>query len=88
MIRVLVFSDRIEIVSPGCLPNHLTVEHIMNSNSVIRNSIIVSHGTKILPYSGIGSGIRRILNAHPDTIFKDDRSGEQFTIIIKRKEMK
>ena len=88
VIRVLVFSDRIEIVSPGCLPNHLTVEHIMNSNSVIRNSIIVSHGTKILPYSGIGSGIRRILNAHPDTIFKDDRSGEQFTIIIKRKEMK
>ena len=87
VIRILIFKDRVEVISPGCLPNHLTVEHIINNNSVIRNSIIVSHASKMLPYSGIGSGIRRILNAEPNAIFKDDKSGEQFTTILPRKEV-
>ena len=35
-VRVFVFSDRVEIVSPGHLPNNLTVENIKNGNSNIR----------------------------------------------------
>lgn len=85
VIRLLVFNDRVEVVSPGSLPNHLNVENIKNGNSVVRNPVIVSYATKILPYSGIGSGIRRILNAEPDTTFIDDKSGEQFTAILYRK---
>ena len=84
VIRLFVFSDRVEIISLGSLPNHLTVEHILNGNSVIRNPIIVSHATKILPYSGIGSGIPRILQNHASTSFKDDKDGEQFTITMQR----
>jgi len=37
-IRVFVFSDRIEIISPGHLPNNLTIENIKAGNSNIRNS--------------------------------------------------
>jgi ATP-dependent DNA helicase RecG len=86
VIRLLVFKDRVELISPGSLPNHLSIENILNGNSVIRNNTIVSFATKILPYSGIGSGISRILKYHPATHFKDDKQGEQFTTIFMRQQ--
>jgi ATP-dependent DNA helicase RecG len=86
VIRLLIFKDRVEIISPGSLPNHLTVENVMNGNSVIRNPTIVSYATKILPYSGIGSGIPRIIKNHPHTQLQDDKNGEQFTITLFRPE--
>lgn len=61
-IRMFVFDDRVEIVSPGSLPNHLTVEKIRTGNSVIRNPILASFVSKgLLPYRGLGTGIRRAL---------------------------
>lgn len=36
-IRVLVFADRVEIISPGHLPNNLTIENIKAGNSNMRN---------------------------------------------------
>jgi predicted HTH transcriptional regulator len=83
-VRLMVFNDRVEIISPGSLPNHLTVENIKNGNTVSRNPIIVSYATKVLPYSGLGTGVSRILEFHSDTEFRDDKNGEQFTIILKR----
>lgn len=84
VVRLFIFSDRVEIVSPGKLPNHLSVENIKNGNSVMRNPLIASFGTKLLPYSGIGSGIPRIMKNHPATDLINDPEGEQFTIILKR----
>ncbi len=84
LIRLLVFKDRIEVISPGSLPNHLSIENIKNGNSVMRNPILTSFGTKILPYSGIGSGISRILKNHPNTEFYNDKDGEQFIVKLKR----
>ncbi|MBO9483043.1 MULTISPECIES: RNA-binding domain-containing protein [Gammaproteobacteria] len=83
-VRLLVFSDRIEIISPGVLPNNLTVENVMMGNSNIRNPILASFASKVLPYRGLGSGIRRALKAHPDIEFIDDRAGNTFTVIIAR----
>jgi ATP-dependent DNA helicase RecG len=84
VIRLFIFKDRVEIISPGSLPNHLTIENILNGNSVIRNPTIVSYATKILPYSGIGSGIPRIIKNHPETQLVNDGDGEQFTITLFR----
>lgn len=84
VIRLLIFKDRVEIISPGSLPNHLTIENILNGNSVMRNSLLASYGTKILPYSGIGSGIPRIIKNHPETRFINDKEGEQFVTTFKR----
>jgi ATP-dependent DNA helicase RecG len=84
--RLLIFKDRVEIISPGSLPNHLTIDNILNGNSVIRNPTIVSYATKILPYSGIGSGVPRIIKNHPATKFVNDTGGEQFTITLFRPE--
>ncbi|MEA5391295.1 ATP-binding protein [Cyanobium gracile UHCC 0139] len=47
-IRLLAFDNRIEIISPGHLPNNLTVEKIRARNSNIRNRILVSSVTKWL----------------------------------------
>lgn len=83
-VRLLVFADRIEIISPGGLPNNLTVENVLMGNSNIRNPILASFASKVLPYRGLGSGIRRALKAHPDIEFIDDRVGNTFTVIIAR----
>ncbi|MFN0119547.1 MAG: ATP-binding protein, partial [Blastocatellia bacterium] len=87
-IRLFCFDNRIEIISPGCLPNNLTVAKIRNGNSVIRNPILVSYIAKgMLPYKGLGSGIKRALADWPDIDFTDDRVGNLFTATIHRKEM-
>lgn len=82
-IRVFVFSDRIEIISPGHLPNNLTIENIKQGNSNIRNPILASFATKLLPYRGLGSGIRRALKAYSNISFKEDRDGNSFSAIAK-----
>ncbi len=83
-IRVFVFSDRIEIISPGHLPNNLTVENIKKGISNIRNPILASFATRLLPYRGLGSGIRRALKAYPALDLIDDREGNVFKVIITR----
>ena len=83
-IRVFVFSDRIEIISPGHLPNNLTVANIKAGNSNTRNPVLASFANHILPYRGYGSGILRALENHPQIEFVDDREGNLFRCIIKR----
>lgn len=48
-IRVFVFDDRIEVLSPGSLPNSLTVANIRTGNSNIRNPILVSFAQSCCP---------------------------------------
>ena len=84
-IRIFVFDDRIEIISPGHLPNNLTVANIRNGNSNIRNPILTSYATKVLPYRGLGNGILRALKEYPDIDFIDDRDGNLFRVVIKRR---
>lgn len=84
-IRLLIFTDRIEIISPGHLPNNLTVPKILTGNSNIRNPILLSYVAKgLLPYRGLGSGIKRAVEAWPAIDFKDDREGCLFTATVKR----
>jgi ATP-dependent DNA helicase RecG len=83
-VRIFVFDNRVEIISPGPLPNNLTVENIKSGNSNIRNPILASFATKILPYRGLGSGITRALKAYPNIQFEDDRDGNFFRVTIGR----
>ena len=85
-IRLFIFDNRIEIISPGHLPNNLTVEKIRLGNSIIRNPILISYAAKgMLPYRGLGSGIKRALEAWPEIDFADDRDGCLFTVTVHRK---
>jgi len=83
-IRIFIYQDRVEIISPGHLPNNLTVENIKRGNSNICNPILTSYATKVLPYRGIGSGVIRALRAYPDIEFENDQDGNQFKVMIKR----
>ena len=86
VIRIFIFDNRIEIISPGHLPNNLTVDKMRKGKSSIRNPILVNYVAKgLLPYHGLGSGISRALDAWPDIDFKDDREGCQFTATVHRK---
>ena len=84
--RVMLFDDRIELISPGALPNNLTIENIRNGVSVIRNPLLASFATKgdELPYRGIGTGIRRALAAVPNLELESDHERNLFTAKIPR----
>ncbi|KKO18004.1 MAG: ATP-dependent DNA helicase RecG [Candidatus Brocadia sp.] len=83
-VRIFIFNNRIEIISPGHLPNNLTIENIKKGNSNIRNPILTSFATKILPYRGLGNGIRRAIKEYSDIEFEDDQAGNAFRVIIRR----
>jgi len=85
--RVMLFDNRIELISPGALPNNLTIENIRNGVSNIRNPLIASFATKgdELPYRGIGTGIRRALAAVPALELESDHDRNLFTARIPRR---
>lgn len=85
--RVFMFDNRIELISPGALPNNITVENIRNGVSIIRNPIIASYATKAdeLPYRGIGTGIRRALMVVPELELESDHARNLFIARIPRK---
>jgi ATP-dependent DNA helicase RecG len=87
-IRLLIFDNRIEIISPGKLPNSLTVDDIKFGNPVIRNNQLVAFSTHTLPFSGLGSGVKRALAEQPNIELINDTEGEQFIVIIPRPEKK
>jgi ATP-dependent DNA helicase RecG len=84
--RVMLFDNRIELISPGALPNNITIENIRNGVSVIRNPLIASFATKgnELPYRGIGTGILRALAAVPELELESDHDRNLFTARIPR----
>jgi len=86
VVRIMIFDNRIEIVSPGSLPNELTIEKIKLGNAAVRNNLIVSFAAKLIRYRGFGSGIIRALENQPNIEFENDDEGNQFKVIIPRPE--
>ncbi|MDE6335093.1 MAG: hypothetical protein K2L34_00850, partial [Muribaculaceae bacterium] len=91
-IRIFIFDDRVEIHSPGTLPNGLTISDIKNGTSMPRNIFLFSNANHLLPYTGVGSGVRRALECDPDAIFsngidskENTNSVNEFLITLPRK---
>lgn len=83
-VRVFVFADRIEIISPGHLPNNLTIDNIKAGNTNARNPVLTSFANHLIPYRGYGGGIMRAYAAYPSIDLIDDRDGNLFKVIIYR----
>jgi ATP-dependent DNA helicase RecG len=82
-IRIMMFDDRIEILSPGKLPNSQNVNKIMTSSHVPRNPILSSNAGLLLPFIGYGTGIPRIFEIYNKIELIDDREKDQFIAIIR-----
>ncbi|MEI6435373.1 MAG: RNA-binding domain-containing protein [Bacteroidota bacterium] len=83
-IKIFVFEDWIEIISPGKLPNNLTENQIKKGVRRTRNNIIASLAPDLMEYRGAGSGILRALQAYPDIDFINEQENERFIVRIKR----
>ncbi|RZN40348.1 MAG: transcriptional regulator [Methanosarcinales archaeon] len=89
-IRIFIFDNRVEIISPGALPNTVNVESIKMGIHIERNPILVSMLKDIegIPYRGIGTGIRRIMreckNVGITVDFTEEKDNEQFKVIFYR----
>lgn len=83
-IRIFIFDNRVEIISPGALPNSQTVESIKMGNAVVRNNLINTFASKLMKYRGTGTGIRRAMKEQPNIEFFNDVEGEQFIVTIPR----
>ncbi len=83
-IKVFIFDNRIEIISPGKLPNTLTIDNIKIGTSIPRNPILFTNARYILPFVGVGSGIPRAFENSPDLELVNDTDRELFISKIKR----
>lgn len=78
-IRIFIFDNRVEIHSPGALPNGLTIEDVRNGTSMPRNMFLFTNANYLLPYTGAGSGVRRALEYVPATVFSNGISDKDIT---------
>lgn len=80
--KLFIFADRLELISPGTLPNSLTVEQVKAGNSIPRNPILHGLASKLMPYRGIGTGIRRSLTRYPHIELYNDVEQNRFRVVI------
>ncbi len=59
-ITVYVFRDRLEISSPGRLPNTLNLEKILTGNSATRNQFLLKYLDNMKYIDGLGRGVPMI----------------------------
>ena len=83
-IKVFIYLDRIEIISPGKLPNSQTEETVANGVSIPRNPLMQSIAQYILPYKGAGTGLMRVISIYPDIQLINEQDNERFIVIIKK----
>ena len=86
-LRVFIFDNRIEIHSPGLLPEGVSMESIKHGASVPRNKLLFNHGINLLPYTGAGSGITRALKFTPDIKFVNDETLNEFVVTVERRDV-
>ncbi len=85
-VRIFIFDNRVEIHSPGALPNGLTIDDIKAGTSLPRNMFLFSNAIYLLPYTGIGSGITRALNETANVTFTNNTRAEEFVVTFPREE--
>ncbi len=83
-VRIFIFDNRVEIHSPGDLPNGLTIDDIKLGTSMPRNMFLFNNAIYLLPYTGVGSGITRALDENINVTFNNNASAQEFVITVWR----
>ena len=77
-IRVLVFDDRVEVRTPGQLPNTVTVEAIkLGGAHVLRNPMIYLLFSRLGLVTGLGSGVFRVIQLVREATGREPDIAEQ-----------
>ena len=85
-VRIFIFDNRVEIHSPGALPNGLTIDDIKAGTSMPRNTFLFNNAIYLLPYTGVGSGITRALDEDINVTFMNNDKAQEFVITVWRRE--
>ena len=85
-VRIFIFDNRVEIHSPGALPNGLTIDDIKAGTSMPRNMFLFNNAIYLLPYTGVGSGITRALDEDINVTFMNNDKAQEFLITVWREE--
>ena len=83
-VRIFIFDNRVEIHSPGALPNGLTIDDIKAGTSMPRNMFLFNNAIYLLPYTGVGSGITRALDEDINVTFMNNNKAQEFVITVWR----
>ena len=86
-VRVIVYEDRIEIRTPGQLPNTVTIESLKLGVHVLRNPTLYNMFLKIGLVTDAGSGIPRMIRVVRQATGRepDFRSeGNEFVVVLPR----
>ena len=82
-IRVLMFDDRIEVISPGGLPSGITEEEYLSGKlSVLRNRNLANVFYRLGFVEIFGTGITRIKQLYEEGLIKPDFEVSENTIKI------
>ena len=83
-IRILIFDNRVEIISPGSLPSGMTVDDLRFGNTLQRNPLMAQFCSRTMQYRGIGTGILRAFREGAQMEFDNSSSGNQFSVRFMR----
>ena len=83
-IRIFMFNDRIEFISPGRLPNTVSIEKLAVGTSFARNPLLVRLMEKLGYMDRLGRGLPMVcqeaIKLGKDVTFDD--SGEEFRVTL------
>jgi ATP-dependent DNA helicase RecG len=80
-IQIFLFSNRLEVISPGRIPNTLTIEKIKTGNSALRNPTVVKYLDNLRYIDALGRGVPMIVREMGEKVsFREE--GELFKVVI------
>jgi len=81
-VRLFIFDNRLEVISPGCLPNSLTEEEALRGIGRDRNPLLLSLAYDLMRYRGSRSGLKRVRTAIPNVSLINDIEAEQVVVTV------
>jgi len=87
-VRIFIFDDRIEVRTPGGLPNTVTIEAMtLGAAHVLRNPTIYTLFSRLGFVTGIGSGVYRTIHLVREAVGREPRfllEGNELVVVLPR----